>query len=262
MANQRSPNCPQISFQEAIDKGRLVYDKEYTHPAPRGVIAQSLGYSGLNGRSLSMIGALRQYGILEGSGDQQRISDDAVSYYVLDQGSNERQEALARMLFHPPFFAQIHEEFGDSLPSESNLKHYLMKYGFLPKAAEDVIAVYRDNIRLVENIPKRHTGNQDGGDEKISAPSNSHFHYRSLIEQLATPMDAVSAQPVWSQSFALSKETKADLIIRGDVTKEGLELLKTYIELTIRALAAGTAERRKDAEPLLLAEGRIFRDEG
>lgn len=236
MANQRSPNCPQITFQEAIDKGRLVYEKEYTHPAAREVVAKSLGYSGINGRSLSMIGALRQYGILEGSGDAQRISDDAVSYYVLEDG-HKRQEALWRMIFNPPFFSQIHTEFGDALPSESNLKHYLMKQGFLPKAAEDVIKVYRENIRLVENMPKRYTGNDDLGDEQMSASSTSLVAQRPLIEPPMNTFQRVTVHPSWSQSFALSKGTRADLTITGDVTKEGLELLKTYIELTIRALA-------------------------
>jgi len=47
---------------------------------------------GLNGRSFDAC-ALRQYGILEGSGDAMRISDDAVSYYVLDDAP-KRQEAI------------------------------------------------------------------------------------------------------------------------------------------------------------------------
>jgi hypothetical protein len=246
MANQRSPNCPQITFQEAIEKGRLVYQKEYTHPTAREVVAQSLGYSGINGRSLSMIGALRQYGILEGSGDAQRISDDAVSYYVLDD-SEERQSALYRMLFNPPFFAQIHTDFGDSLPSESNLKHYLMKNGFLPKAAEDVIKVYRENIRLVENMPKRYTGS--GGD-LMPATTTAMIRTGPIFETLAPQPQGVTAKPSWSQSFALSKGTKAELIITGDVTSEGLALLKTYIELTIRALAEETTAANSQ-DPLI-----------
>jgi len=243
MANQRSPNCPQITFQEAIEKGRLVYEKEYTHPAAREVVVQSLGYSGINGRSLSMIGALRQYGILEGGGDALRISDDAVSFYVLED-TGERQAALHRMLFNPPFFAQIHADFGDALPSESNLKHYLMKNGFLPKAAEDVIKVYRDNIRLIENTPKRQVGS---GSESISSTTTDLVQYRSLNEPHTGTRQGVAAQPTWSQSFALSKGTKAELIITGDVTKEGLALLKTYIELTIRALAEETIQDSPDS---------------
>lgn len=240
MANHRSPNCPQITFQEAIDKGRLVYEKEYTHPTAREVVAQSLGYSGINGRSLSMIGALRQYGILEGNGDAQRISDDAVSYYVLDDGE-DRQAALNRMILNPPFFAQIHSEFGDSLPSESSLKHYLMKSGFLPKAAEDVIKVYRENIRLIANLPKRYASHDVSEGELASANNTALISQKHSFEQVAPYRAEVPAQPSWSQSFALSKGTKAELTIRGDVTKEGLALLKTYIELTIRALAEESA---------------------
>ena len=47
---------------------------------------------------------------------------------------------------------------------------------------------------------------------------------------------------MWTQSFALSKGAKAELTIKGDVTKEGLARLKTYIELTIEALTE-SAER-------------------
>jgi hypothetical protein len=189
-----------------------------------------------------MIGALRQYGILEGAGDAQRISDDAVSFYVLDDGP-EREAALYRMLFHPPVFAQIHADFGDALPSESSLKHYLMKDGFLPKAAEDVIKVYRENIRLVENRPKRYTGIED---DPMPPSSTAIVHTRPSIEALTLHSTSVTSQPSWSQSFALSKGTKAELIITGDVTSEGLELLKTYIELTIRALADKTSAPSPD----------------
>jgi hypothetical protein len=233
MSNQRSPNCTQISFLEAIEKGRLVYSKEYTHPAARVVVAQSLGYSGINGRSLSVIGALRQYGILEGTGDEQRISDDAVSYYVLDEGP-DRQAAMMRMMFNPPFFAQIQSEFGSSLPSESNLKHYLMKQGFLPEAAENVIKVYRENMRLVDEMPPRYTGI---GEEPMGAAMTWIGNKAQSIEHVVPAVRNVTTEPTWSQSFQLSKGTKADLVIKGDVTKEGLALLKTYIELTIRALA-------------------------
>jgi len=184
-----------------------------------------------------MIGALRQYGILEGSGDAMHISEDAVSYYVLDDGP-ERQEAVWRMLFNPPFFAQIHTDFGDALPSESSLKHYLMKNGFLPKAAEDVINVYRENIRLVENFPKRYTSS---GGNTLTAITAKTVQQSTPIEALMLQTTSVTLQPSWSQSFALSKGTKAELIIKGDVTKEGLALLKTYIELTIRALAEETS---------------------
>lgn len=156
MATHRSPNCPQITFEEAAQKGRRVYDKEHTHAAPKAAIAEDLGYSSISGSSLSTIGALRQYGILEGNSDAMRISEDAVAFYELEDGI-ERTDAMIRMIFNPPFFASLRQQFGDNLPSEGNLKHHLIKEGFLPKAAEDVIQVYRANMALVAAGSKRYT---------------------------------------------------------------------------------------------------------
>jgi hypothetical protein len=240
MTHQRSPNCPKISFLAAAEKGRILYAKENTHPAARQIVVQSLGYSGINGASLSTIGALRQYGILEGNGDALRITDDAVAYFELEDGP-ERSEAVSRMLFHPPFFAQIHADFGDTLPSESNLKHYLIKRGFLPKAAEEVIQVYRENIRLSENTPQRCIENIEVQKERMSTSTGGLGAQGSVIDLVSL------SSPGWSQSysFGLSKGSTAELHIKGDVTKEALLRLKAYIDVTIGALSEDIIEKNQ-----------------
>jgi hypothetical protein len=231
MGHLRSPNCPQITFADAAAKGRLVYEKEHTHAAAKEVVAQSLGYSGINGRSLTLIAALRQYGILEGTGEAMRVSDDAVAYFEADEGQ-ERAAALSRMLFHPPFFEQIRSEFGATLPSESNLKHYLIKQGFLPKAAEDVIRVYRENILLIENTPKRYIEKSGGSNEQVG-----------MVPTGVAPTQPTAdiggiGTPIWSQSytFPLSKGTTVGIQIKGDVTKQELGKLRAMVDLMILAL--------------------------
>lgn len=235
MAHQRSPNCPQITFAEAAEKGRVLYQHEHTHPASKEVVAASLGYSGLNGRSLSMIGALRQYGIIAGAGDAMRVSEDAITYFELDSGE-ARKEALERMVFTPQMFAQMHAEFGETLPSEQNLKYYLIKQGFLPKAAEDVISVYRNNIRLLENEGLRYNEVMTVSAEPTSSSSTALVPTRTAKQPVSTAL----ALELWPQtySFPLSKDTVAELQIRGEITKEKLAMLRDMIELTIRALSA------------------------
>ena len=149
MAKQRSPNCPQITFADAIERGRKVYDKEHTHPAARLVVAGDLGYSGMNGRSLTLIGALRQYGILEGSGDALRVSPDAIAYFELDDGA-EKTAAMRRMALAPDLFAELSKLHVHSLPSDGNLRHELVQRGFTSKAADDVIKVYKANVQLAK----------------------------------------------------------------------------------------------------------------
>jgi hypothetical protein len=229
MAHHRSPNCPQITFADAIEKGRKVYSKEHTHPAARLVVAQDLGYSGMNGRSLTLIGALRQYGILEGSGDALRVTKDAIAYYEMDDGE-EKNEAVRRMVFAPDLFSELREIFKDKLPSEGNLKHTLVTKGFSSKAAEDVIRVYKANVQLVGGEQSGYSGGDPDPEETLM--QNTGF----------TTPPAKPVPGVQTYSFALSPDARAELSLKGIITADDLELLRDHIELTIKALAR-TAKR-------------------
>jgi hypothetical protein len=221
-----------MTFAVAAEKGRKVYEKEHTHHAPKAAVAADLGYSGINGRSLTLIGALRQYGILEGNSEALRVTDDAVAYYELDKGP-ERNAALYRLLFKPPFFEYLRQQFGDTLPSEGTLRHFLIKEGFLQKAAEEVIGVYRENLELVKDVPKPYTEasteRTDIRDNTMATPSVTNY---------STSGDApfVVSPSVYSFSYPLSADTKAELHIRGVVSSDELEMLHDHIEMTIKAL--------------------------
>jgi hypothetical protein len=226
MSKGRSPNCPQITFEEAIEKGRKVYDKEHTHPAARLVVAADLGYSGMNGRSLTQIGALRQYGILEGSGDALRVTEDAVAYFELDDGAG-KSSAIQRMVFSPPLFAELNKDFKGMLPSDGNLKHMLVTKGFLPKAAEDVIKVYKANVAFVSGEESKYIGGEH--DEEMSTVNPA------TILPIKPPTLPVAGLQTYT--FALSPDARAELSLRGTITADDLDILRDHIELTIKALA-------------------------
>jgi hypothetical protein len=226
MAKHRSPNCPQIPFAEAIEKGRKVYEKEHTHPAARLVVAQDLGYKGLSGPSLMAIGALRQYGIIEGSGDALHISKDALAYFEMDDGP-EKEEAIKRMVFAPSLFAELKQTYPDKLPSEGNLRHTLITKGFLPDTAEDVIEVYKANVELAGGEENGYSG---AGEDTIMPPS-------TFPTPLVTPTPPKNVPGTQTYAFALSPDARAELSLKGTITAEDLELLRDHIELTIKALA-------------------------
>jgi hypothetical protein len=229
MSNQRSPNCPQISFLEAIEKGRTVYNKEHTHPAAKAVIAADLGYKSISGASLSLIGALRQYGILEGSKDAMRVTEDAVAYYELEEG-HEKHQATIRMAFKPSLFEEMLREFGESTPSEANLRHWLIKRNFLPKAANDIIRVYKENITLAV------------GEQSSYSPQG----WEAAAMSTVTPVPATMQKPslgVQTYAFALSPNARAELSLKGTIMPEDLEMLRDHIELTIKALKREAAAK-------------------
>ena len=235
MAHHRSPNCPQITFEDAIEKARKIYEKEKTHAAARIVVAQDLGYSGINGRSLTLIGTMRQYGILEGSGDALKVTKDAIAYFELDEGE-EKSEALRQMVFSPTLFKELHQKFGDELPGDANLRHILVGRGFASSVADEVIRVYKANLELVQGKTDEYNG--EILEEKEKPPMNTG----------TTNTGAQKPNPsAHLYSFALSPESQADLTIKGVITPDGLALLRDQVDLTIRALG-GTARPKTDTQ--------------
>lgn len=153
---------------EAATKARAIYDKEHTHPADKNVIAEDLGYTSLSGASLSAIGALRQYGLLEPSGDGLKVSESAVDYFELPEGSEGKKRAMLRMAFRPALFGELWRQYEGKPPSEGNLRHTLIKKGFLPKTAEEVLRVYGENFKLIEGENLGYNDDQD--DSMTTAP--------------------------------------------------------------------------------------------
>ena len=235
MSNQRSPNCPQITFLEAVEKGRKVYQQEHTSQAAKAVIAEDLGYKGISGASLSIIGALRQYGILEGTSEAMRVTEDAVAYYELDEGEERRQAAI-RMAFKPTLFEEMRSQFNSSIPSEANLRHWLIKKGFLPKAADDIIRVYKENITLVA-----------GEQSDYSGAERTQREAASMNTGTATANTSKATLIGQTYAFALSPNARAELVLKGEITPDDLELLRDHIELTIKALAR-TAKKETDTQ--------------
>lgn len=160
MAKVRSPNYPALGLPDAIAKADMVYKKEHTHKASQEVIAKAMGYSGLNGSSMVAISALRKFGLLEESGDGLKISKDALTILVDPKDSIERAKAIQRAAFLPALFADFKSEYGSSLPSDENIRAFLIKRGFSPSTVDAPIRTYRDTLSLVTELQKVYSGDQ------------------------------------------------------------------------------------------------------
>src|SRR5438552_312040 len=111
MVSQRSPRCPQIMFVEAALRARAIYAKRHTDAADKNTILKDLGYTSANGSSLKTIGALRQYGLLEAVGKDLKISDAAVDFFELREGSLEKKRAMLKLAFRPALFKELLNDY-------------------------------------------------------------------------------------------------------------------------------------------------------
>jgi len=219
MARSRSPNYPAVPLEEALTAIRQAYKKESRNKMSREVLAQHLGYSGLNGRSLGMIGALRAYGLIEGSGDELRIAEDAITVLEAPADSTDRNEALARLAFRPNLFQEIRSEFQTS-PSEANLRFWLIKRAFTSEAAAKAAKTYLDTIALVGDYGEV----AEETEPMIESPSDALRNRPA--EQ---PLPAGNRKAVFPVS-----EGDVTIIFPANLSEEGFQELEAYLGIFLK----------------------------
>src|ERR1017187_9324394 len=79
----RSPNCPKISLEEAVKLTKQLYEKVGKAKVKRAAAAGALGYSGLTGSSLTMLGALNQYGFIDLDRETSGVSVSPLAIKIL-----------------------------------------------------------------------------------------------------------------------------------------------------------------------------------
>lgn len=149
MARSRSPNYPSLNLGDAIDAMRPIFQKDGRNPLSRLTVAKHLDYSSLNGRSMAKIGALRGYGLLDGSGDDLRVSDNCVALLRAPEGSDELSRALWDTFNAPTLFRELNNELDGTTVSKENLVWRLDQKGFIPDAAERAAQTYLESRALV-----------------------------------------------------------------------------------------------------------------
>jgi hypothetical protein len=148
MAKVRSPNYPALDLAAALKAARKALDKDNRNKMSQSALAKHLGHDSLSGPALGKIGALRAYGLVDGKGDELRITDTAVHALMGPVGSTERTGAIAILATRPKLFQDINKDFA-TIPSLDNLKFWLIKREFAPDAAEKAAKCYLATMRVV-----------------------------------------------------------------------------------------------------------------
>jgi len=157
MTKLRSPRYPRISLPEAVEKARVIYEKDHLNKVPKEVIAQHLGYGSLHGKSLGVISALAKYGLLAGKASGMRITDRSLAILVNEKGARERAEAIVEAARSPTLFAELFEAYPKGA-SDQTIKAFLLgRKKFLPTAVDGVIRAFNETRDFVQEESGDHT---------------------------------------------------------------------------------------------------------
>jgi hypothetical protein len=112
-------------------------------------VAEHLGLASHSGPFNRKLSSLRQYGLLDPTGKDFRISE---LFLRIDQpfDENDRRRALREALGRPAIFQSLLAHYENSgLPSDLNLTNQLLlKYKFTKKNAETVAKAFLESCRL------------------------------------------------------------------------------------------------------------------
>lgn len=148
---QRSPSYPSTPLSEAIDLVRKIHSVERSHQIDRAVAVKAMGYSGISGRSSTVLSNLIQFGLVEKTGKNEvRVTRRAVDIIYPDTDGS-RADALQAAAREPELFQAIAERFTDGLPSEAALESYLIRQGFTHTAIPAATRAYRETFLFLEN---------------------------------------------------------------------------------------------------------------
>ena len=207
MARIRSPNYPQISLPAAIERVAMIFSKEHQHPAPKEVVVKDMGYNGIHGNSLGALSALSKYGLLERVGQDYKVSERAIAIiHPLDD--NSKVVALREAAQAPALFSEIFEYFKGQLPSDENLRAYLIRKGFAESALTPAIDSLRDTMKVIADRPMH-----------VTASGSLQSQPATLTGTGYSPTVKVSAPP----AEASARDFQAKM--RVSLTDHGLEIV-------------------------------------
>lgn len=149
---KRSPRCPSIALEEAIQRIGDLYDKESKHAVAADAAAQGLGYKDAkSGAAKTMIASVSYYGLLKrGADGKLSVSSDFEKYkYAPDD--DVKAKFINEWLKNPKVFGELIARYGDDFPSDAALKYELIEMGFKPDAAEDALNVLKRSVDFVKS---------------------------------------------------------------------------------------------------------------
>jgi hypothetical protein len=259
MAKSRSPSYPAIGLKEAIARVSMVYAKDHLNQVPKAVIAEHMGYKSLSGASLPILSSLNQYGLLEGRGDETRVSQAALNIIVNEPGaSNDRLRAIRDAAISPELFSELIARFPGKA-SDAAIRAYLLTARFIPAAADTALRAYRETMELLNAEEEAYKGKNpeatfqvEIGQALEEAMDNGTF-FRKPQDSPKSPLNQPPAEPKVLEIMEgerelttglLSKEASFRLVVTGKIGSKEIERLIKKLELDKEILADADPESK------------------
>jgi hypothetical protein len=233
----RSPRYPSHSLDQAIDFANKIYDGVHRSSTDSVTAVQLMGFAGKSGASATALGSVRQFGLIEGIGENTRISDLALK--ILEPADQtERANAINASALLPTVFSQILGRFGERLPPANEpIRAYLIRdLGFSKSGADDCLEALRATIQFAQSQSINSTEPSHDYQVQNSPSTKDSGNDRGLIGKISQTfaMENVASFPEEESELImipLTRDCRASLRFHGKITEKAVANLMRHIDL-------------------------------
>jgi len=223
VGRRRSPRYPAVSLSDAINGAHLFATKDKRGAVGGQELAKALGYKSQSGPARTLIGAMRQYGLLEKQGSATRLSDRAMVIILGPERGEKQATAIRQAALTPPLFQDLYAtHWGEP---ENAVKSYLtLRRGFTERGAALAVSTYQATLSFANltgsgthsGVPGPTAAGEmpETGRDSAGAPTGTRQEWHdSLLTQ--------------TLEVSIPRNFKVDIVVRGDqIRKEDLARIR------------------------------------
>lgn len=229
---QRSPNYPAVGLREAVDRVRRLIQMDGKAGAPPELVAKHIGYSSAHGQAMTVVAALKKFGLVADSGGRLVPTQIALEIANLPESDSRRQRAIKDAALSPALYQELVNEHNErGLPAPDVLEAELTTYkGFNPKAVGGFVVDFLDTLDFAGI--KVGAGVDSGGMVEVSerTASSTGPLVKNTNDKLIDTF--FGAQPITRRypfDISIPRSLKAELAISGEFKKEDLDRLRNQV---------------------------------
>jgi hypothetical protein len=236
---KRSPRYPRQSLATSLEMVRKIFEGVHQSQVDADTAAKLIGYTNSrSGAAAGALGALRQYGLLDGLRGGVSVSDLAMRILQpMDQ--DERAGALREAAAKPEMFGRIISQFNGRLPSaDEPIRAFLIRQeGFSSGGANELIKTIRETL---SGVPQQADSGQSerAPDPDAEAAPGPESTSSSTVSASALSSDAPAGELI---TLPLGQNSRAELRLIGDISAISYARLIRHLEL-LREMASEEAD--------------------
>jgi hypothetical protein len=156
MERKKPPRALAVSLDEALKRAFLLQARLGKSASHLEAVVQALGYKGANnGAALTMLGALKEYGLLKRSTEGQwQLTDVIERYQQAATQPHLRKQLLQDCLIGVPAFAPLLKKYPQGLPEDDALRNELSDLDISPVLLVGVLNTLKKSLAFIHSLPE------------------------------------------------------------------------------------------------------------